>query len=515
MLPHISKLGSPPAWVRARNEPRVVIDKYMMRLNLSSRLILPFSLLAMLACGGEDLTLPTGSSPSSPAPSQLHMAAGDKQTGIAGSALPEPVMVQVLDDSGNGLPGQQVSWVVGTGGGSATPQASTTDQQGFASATWTLGSPGSNTLAAVVSGVGSVTFSAMANAGDDNGGGGNGGGNNGGGNNGGGSGGGSGTVPSASASTVSADPSSIQVGSGVSNIRVTVRDQSGAPVSGAVVTLTASGTGNTLVQPGQPTGADGVAVGSLRSSVAGTKDVTATVNGTMQIGETAQIFVALAPATRVVMLEGNNQRAGTGQTLAVSPAVRVTDAAGDPVAGFGVTFVVTAGGGTVSGASQTTDANGVARVGSWTLGSSAGQNTLEARAGSLTGSPVVFNATATAPQPPPPTAAPDHFVFTVQPHDVNEKQFFTVQVAIMDASGNVVPLDGTEIYIGLLEIGEDHPLNGHLMGDRFEDTQGGMSTFNLAVDRKGTYHLLARSDYLPKNLGPYGPELFSNTFQVR
>jgi hypothetical protein len=85
----------------------------------------------------------------------------------------------------------------------------------------------------------------------------------------------------------------------------------------------------------------------------------------------------------------------------------------------------------------------------------------------------------------------------------------------MDASGNVVPLNGTEIYIGLLEVGEDHPLNGHLMGDRFEDTQAGTSTFNLAVDRKGTYHLLARSDYLPKNLGPYGPELFSNTFQVR
>jgi hypothetical protein len=61
---------------------------------------------------------------------------------------------------------------------------------------------------------------------------------------------------------------------------------------------------------------------------------------------------------------------------------------------------------------------------------------------------------------------------------VKEKQFFTVQVAIMDASGNVVPLNGTEIYIGLLEVGEDHPLIGHLMGDRFEDTQGGMSTFN-------------------------------------
>jgi hypothetical protein len=97
---------------------------------------------------------------------------------------------------------------------------------------------------------------------------------------------------------------------------------------------------------------------------------------------------------------------------------------------------------------------------------------------------------------------------------VARDQFFTIQVAILDRSGNVVPLDGTEIYVGLWEEGDDHPSNGHLMGDRFEDTVNGIATFNLAVKNQGRYRFMARSDYLPKHLGPYGPELFSNWFTV-
>jgi hypothetical protein len=106
-------------------------------------------------------------------------------------------------------------------------------------------------------------------------------------------------------------------------------------------------------------------------------------------------------------------------------------------------------------------------------------------------------------------------VFRVQPHDVREREWFTVEVAILDKSGNVVPLNGTEIYLGLWEIGDDHPSNDLLAGDRFEDTVNGIAVFNLYVIKKGSFRFMARSDYLPKHLGPYGPELFSNTFEVR
>jgi hypothetical protein len=507
----------------------------MMRLHLPYRWAIPVALVALAACGGDDLTLPSDGSPAtgSPSPAQLQMAGGNGQVGVAGSPLPNPVRVQVLDDSGNGLADQSVSWIVSTGGGSA-PQSTTTDSEGYAEATWVLGAPGANSLSAAVTGVGQVNFVAMANdtssSGNGTGGpggpggpGGNGGDGGSGGNGGGGGVGGTGTVPSPAVSTVSVDPASLPVGS-VATIRVTVRDAAGLPVPGAVVTLTASGSGNTLTQPSQPTGNDGVAVGTLASTIAGTKDIIATVNGSTQVTQTAQVFVTPAPASRIAAVEGNNQTAGTGEQVPVPPAVRVTNSLGEPVPGVGVTFVVTRGGGSVTGESQITDPNGVARVGSWTLGSSAGQNRLEARAGSLNGSPVVFSATATAPQQPPPpppppppasTAQVDHFQFRVQPHEVGVDEWFRVEVALLDKAGKIVPLDGIQIYLGLWPTGSSVPDNTRLAGDRFVDTKNGVAVFNLYIKQSGGYRFTARSDFLPKNLGPFGPELFSNTFQVR
>lgn len=60
-------------------------------------------------------------------------------------------------------------------------------------------------------------------------------------------------------------------------------------------------------------------------------------------------------------------------------------------------FTVGSGGGSITGGEATTDPNGVARVGSWTLGS-AGTNTLIATVAGegITGNPVTFTATATA-----------------------------------------------------------------------------------------------------------------------
>jgi hypothetical protein len=83
--------------------------------------------------------------------------------------------------------------------------------------------------------------------------------------------------------------------------------------------------------------------------------------------------------------------AAAGSTL--SPAVRVTDSRGRAVSGAAVTFEVTAGGGSVSNSSVTTNINGVAALPGWFLGPAAGVNTLVARLGTLT--PVTFTVTAT------------------------------------------------------------------------------------------------------------------------
>jgi len=75
-----------------------------------------------------------------------------------------------------------------------------------------------------------------------------------------------------------------------------------------------------------------------------------------------------------------------------SPSVIVKNSSGAPLPNVRVTFVVTAGDGVVAGASQLTDASGVATVGGWTLGDAPGAQALTATAGGKT---VVFAVTAT------------------------------------------------------------------------------------------------------------------------
>ena len=103
---------------------------------------------------------------------RLLRVSGDDQSARPGTALGNPLLVRLLDKDGNGVPNRAVSWVVATGGGSVQPGTSTTDDEGRASTEWTLGpGEGSNTLNAVVSGVGFVGFSATATGGGGGGGG--------------------------------------------------------------------------------------------------------------------------------------------------------------------------------------------------------------------------------------------------------------------------------------------------------------------------------------------------------
>jgi hypothetical protein len=98
--------------------------------------------------------------------SGVSIVSGDDQTGPVSTELPQDLVVQVRDAQGNAVPGVAVTWVIGTGGGSVTPQTSATDADGRASAAWTMGgSPGANTVSAVVSGIGLAEFSATATAG--------------------------------------------------------------------------------------------------------------------------------------------------------------------------------------------------------------------------------------------------------------------------------------------------------------------------------------------------------------
>ncbi|HWB34790.1 MAG TPA: Ig-like domain-containing protein, partial [Rugosimonospora sp.] len=80
------------------------------------------------------------------------------------------------------------------------------------------------------------------------------------------------------------------------------------------------------------------------------------------------------------------------QLAGALPSVLVLDANDAPVPGVTVTFAVTSGGGSVTGATQQTDANGIATVGGWRMGQTAGANGLSASVTGLT--PLTFTATA-------------------------------------------------------------------------------------------------------------------------
>jgi adhesin/invasin len=110
----------------------------------------------------------------------------------------------------------------------------------------------------------------------------------------------------------------------------------------------------------------------------------------------ADRFTYVGPATEMSLNAGDAQTASAGTAVAVKPSVLVEDAGDHPVAGVHVTFAVAAGGGSVTGADAVSNASGIATVGSWKLGGTAGANTLTATAAGLAGSPVTFTATGDA-----------------------------------------------------------------------------------------------------------------------
>ena len=251
-------------------------------------------------------------------------------------------------------------------------------------------------------------------------------------------------APSAGQSTVTANPTSVAVGD-QSTITVTAKDAGGNPVSGVTVTLQASGGGNTLTQPSAQTDANGQTTGSFSSTSLGSHTITATVDGTPVSPSHATVTVTAGAPASIAVNAGDNQSAAAGTAVSTDPSVIVKDAGGNPVAGVQVTFAVASGDGSVTGATPTTNGSGIATVGSWTLGPTAGNNnntlTATAAGSGISGNPVTFTASATA-------GAPTQIVITTQPSvSAQAGVAFGTQpvVQLRDAGGNDSPTAGRVI----------------------------------------------------------------------
>ncbi len=163
--------------------------------------------------------------------------------------------------------------------------------------------------------------------------------------------------------------------------------------------------------------------------------------------------------TTVALASGAPQTAVAGSVVTPAPTFSVKDQNGNPLAGVPVTITVTAGGGSITGAPTTTSA-GETPIGTFTLGTIVGVNTITIKAGDL--APSTFSITTVAG---PPTqiqipsgsnqTAPAGSTLTgisvkVSDQFGNGVAGRTVTISVTEGGGLVLPPSGTTDGSGVI-----------------------------------------------------------------
>ena len=312
-----------------------------------------------------------------PEPTAPSIVSGDNQTGFTGEVLTNSFVVEIHDQYDNPMAGVTVTFAVSEGGGSLSTATATTDANGQAENTLTLGSdPGTNSVVVSVEGISRTeVFSAEASL----------------------------PPPEPTAlSIVSGDNQNGLTGETLANpLVIEVRDQYDAPMAEVTVTFAVSEGGGSLSSEMVMTDADGRAASTLTlGSDPGTNSVKVSVEGLSR----TEVFSAEAslppPApTTLSIASGENQTGVTGEMLANPFVVEVRDEDGNPLSGVLVKFTIVTGGGSLSATTGMTDANGRAES-TLTLGSSSGTNSVEVSVEGISRREV-FSAEASLPPPEP------------------------------------------------------------------------------------------------------------------
>jgi len=370
---------------------------------------------------------------------------GNNQSAEVNAVLPDSLVVRVTDRFGNPVSATAVTWLP-TGGGTVSPGSAPTGSTGYSATRRTLG-PAAGPQGATATAPGlkgsPVTFSSTA-------------------------------LPAAptSLTKVSGDGQTAAAGSALpDSLVVVLRDVNGNGVPGRNVTFAVATGGGTTSPTSATTDATGrAATRWTLGTAAGPNSLIATSSGfSVTFGATA----TSAAAANIAAVSPTSQTDTAGFPAAAPPSVRVTDVNGNPVAGVSVTFAVTGGGGSILPTSPIpTNAAGTATLSTWTLGGTAGANSVTATVSGLSGSPVTFSATGVAGsaarlqvQTQPSTAAQSGVAFAVQP-----------AVRLLDVFGNAVATGGTVVTAALASG------SGTLGGTLAASTSAGVATFtNLAI----------------------------------
>jgi hypothetical protein len=151
---------------------------------------------------------------------------------------------------------------------------------------------------------------------------------------------------------------------------------------------TANPTATLRLQPSMT----GLADGTYSTTVS----ITSTMSGVAPRSLPVTLQIAPGPvAFKMEAVTSASQGGSAGQPVAQPPTVVVRAADDTPVSGVAVTFSVNGGGSISPSGVVTTNANGIAALTSWTLGSSPGASqTVTASSPGLANSPLTFTATA-------------------------------------------------------------------------------------------------------------------------
>ncbi len=319
--------------------------------------LLFLGVLATAQCGG-------GGGGPGPSPNSIAVSTGNNQVGAAGAALPESLAVIVKDQGAAVLAGVNVTFTVTGGGGSVSPPSRLTNAAGIAKTLRTLGpNAGTQTVTASAGNLTPVQFSAVAQI--------------------------NGAVNIANGTT---GPLTDTVGATkAESLMVLVTDQNATPVPGVAVAWTAAG--GSVSAASVPTGAAGLSkVQFTYGTAAGSQSATATVTGL--VGSPVSISLNATAGTAVSIVKTAGDGGAAAPSSQVNYTVQSRDTHGNPKGGVTIDWAVGTGGGSITPAQNTTQANGNATA-MRTLGAGVGAQTATATAAALPGAPAdTFTTTA-------------------------------------------------------------------------------------------------------------------------
>ena len=374
-----------------------------------------------------------------PPPAKVVIVSGGGQTGVAGSVLPLPLVVEVQASDNLPVPGAAVAFSAITAGSTVQQIIAITDASGRASTFLTLGrTAGVYQFDATSGALAPVNATATATP-----------------------------APAAALALVSGDGQSNSAGLALAQpLVVRVSDQFGAPVAGSIVTwtrLTGSGV------PGASSSVSDVnglaSISYTLGSVAGTESVQASLVGVSGPAGTAVFTMTAVNRTPVAIAitSGGNQSGAPGAVLPTPLVATVTDVAGNGVPNVAVAWGASVNGATFAPGTSVTNANGQASTMA-TLGSAPGPVLVSATVGSLTATTALTIVGPTATRlllvTQPSSAAKNGVAFAAQP-----------VVQLRDASRNVAQ-PGVVISVSLATG------NGFLANANAVTNDSGVATFS-------------------------------------